>query len=174
MKSLILSQYLGHPVAIKAIDVSKRGKPGQLDSTNMVQSFQKEVKMAYKMRQETRHIVTIYGFDFDPRRGLALMAMELGGDTLQNRIEILHGMKDAAARHRHVFDRSASGSEDYISTIERKNIWFQLNNIVQTLHRYRVVRIFEIRDNFCHFYHIGSSRHETRKSRLFWSYYENC
>lgn len=128
-------------MAIKTIDINRRARGGISDPRQLVDSFQKEVKMAYKMRQETQHVVTIYGFDFDPRRGLAMMAMELGGDTLAKRIEILHGM-DAAARVQHFFDGSMSRSGDYISPMERKNIWTQLNNIVQTLHRYRVVCIF--------------------------------
>ncbi len=104
----------------------------------LMESFEKEVKMAYKMRQETRHVVTIYGFDFDPRSGLALMAMELGGDTLTKRIEALHMAKDTRRRHHHM-DGMLSILGDYISPRERKNIWVQLNNIVQTLHRHRVV-----------------------------------
>lgn len=105
-----------------------------------MESFQKEIKMAFKMRKETRHVVTIYGFDFDPHSGLALMAMELGGDTLRTRIEKLHGRKDMQRKH-HRRDGTVSISSDYISSRERKNIWIQLANIIQTLHRHRVVSI---------------------------------
>lgn len=98
--------------------------------------------MAYKMRQETRHVVTIYGFDFDSRSGLALIAMELGGDTLARRIEVLHTMKDATS-YWHSNDGTMARSGDYISSRDRKNIWMQLNNIIQTLHRHRVVCILK-------------------------------
>ncbi len=98
--------------------------------------------MAYKMRQETRHVVTIYGFDFDMRRGLALMAMELGGDTLAARIEKLHAVKDMA-RRRQQANGKLVGSGDYIPPRERKSIWVQLANIVQSLHNHRVVSRFK-------------------------------
>ena len=72
------------------------------DPLTLMESFEKEIKMAYKMRKETRHVVTIYGFDFDPQRGLALMAMELGGDTLAKRIEVLHIMKDMERKRQYM------------------------------------------------------------------------
>lgn len=130
----------GRPAAVKTIDVSGQTGRSNLNAHTLIESFQKEIKMAYKMRQETRHVVTIYGFDFDPRSGLALMAMELGGDTLAQRIAKLHSMRDMQRRyHRHDFSRAVSN--DYISARDRKNIWTQLVNIVQTLHRHRVVRV---------------------------------
>lgn len=131
-------QFIGHPAAVKTIDISGQRTGRNFDPYDLAESFQKEIKMAYKMRKETRHVVTIYGFDFDPRTGLALMAMELGGDTLAKRIEKLHIMNDMQKRH-HRMDGTVSPSKDYISSRERKNIWVQLANIVQTLHRHRVV-----------------------------------
>jgi len=107
-----------------------------------MESFEKEIKMAYKMRQATRHVVTIYGFDFDMRRGLALMAMELGGDTLAIRIEKLHATKDMARRHQRANGKLV-GTGDYIPARDRKNIWVQLANIVQSLHNHRVVSKFK-------------------------------
>jgi len=101
--------------------------------------------MAYKMRKETRHVVTIYGFDFDPRLGLALIAMELGGDTLAQRIERLHIMKTMQKRRHHPDGKVAAASIDYIPSRERKNIWIQLANIVQTLNRHHVVSISNYR-----------------------------
>ena len=112
--------------------------------------------MAYKMRQETQHVVTIYGFDFDSRAGLALMAMELGGDTLAKRIEALHLVKDARRRAHHR-KTIALSSGDYIPTRERKNIWVQLNNIVQTLHRHRVVSRWNYASHLIFFLPSGSS-----------------
>lgn len=134
---------IGRPAAVKTIDVSGQTGGNSLDAHTLMESFQKEIRMAYKMRQETRHVVTIYGFDFDPRSGLALMAMELGGDTLAQRIEKLHHMRDMQQRyHRHDF--STTVSKDYISARDRKNIWTQLVNIVQTLHRHRVVSLLNL------------------------------
>ncbi len=132
---------IGRRAAVKTIDVSGRTGTGGFDPFTLMESFEKEIKMAYKMRQETRHVVTIYGFDFDPRFGLALMAMELGGDSLAQRIETLHMMKDKRRRHRHhhMDGMNFTSTGDYIPSRERKNIWVQLNNIVQTLHRHRVV-----------------------------------
>ena len=73
------------------------------------------------------------------KKGLALMAMELGGDTLSTRIEKLHALKNAQ-RKIPVYDEMNGPSSDYISPRDRKNIWIQLANIVQTLHRHHVVR----------------------------------
>lgn len=120
----------GRPAAVKTIDISGRTS-SQFDPVSLIDSFNQEVKMAYRMRQETRHVVTIYGFDFDMPSGLALMAMELGGDTLAVRIEKLHLMKQAEA--------IVPKGTDYIPTGERKNIWRQLVKIVLALDRYDVV-----------------------------------
>ena len=104
---------------------------------HLIESFDKEIKMAYKMRQETKHVVTIYGFDFDPSSGLALVAMELGGDSLAKVIEKLHTKK--ILRKKHGF-YDGSSSSDYIPAVERKNIWVQLTKILMTLNHHRVVR----------------------------------
>jgi serine/threonine protein kinase len=104
----------------------------------LIESFNKEVTIAYKMRKETRHVVTIYGFDFDAQRGLALLAMELGGESLSKRIIRLHRMKNME-RRRHRPDGMMQTGGDFISPRERKNIWVQLADIVQALHRHHVV-----------------------------------
>ncbi|CAF3537327.1 unnamed protein product [Rotaria sp. Silwood1] len=129
---------LGHPAAVKTIDISGRKISGISNPHSLAESFQKEVTMAFKMRKETRHVVTIYGFDFDMYRGLALMAMELGGDSLAQRIEQLHNMKDMKSQYRRM-DGMMTRIGDYIPSRERKNIWKQLVNIVQALHRHYVV-----------------------------------
>jgi hypothetical protein len=90
------------------------------------------------MRKDTRHVVTIYGFDFDKRRGLALLAMELGGETLEKRINRLHRMKNMERRRRQPDGITLTGS-DILSPHERKNIWVQLADIIQALHRHHVV-----------------------------------
>ena len=127
----------GRPAAVKTIDISGRTS-SQFDPISLIDSFDKEITMAYKMRQETQHVVTIYGFDFDVKSGLALMAMELGGDTLANRVEKLHRIRDA--RRKHADGRAVlRKGTDYISAADRKNIWVQLVNIVLTLNRHHVV-----------------------------------
>ena len=129
---------IGQPAAVKTIDLNRRGS-GQFDPLTLINSFEKEIKMAYAMRQETRHVVTIYGFDFNARTGLALMAMELGGDTLTKRVERLHYMKGMQRRQHRGRDAMMMSGRDYISSRERKNIWVQLVEIVLTLHRHHVV-----------------------------------
>jgi serine/threonine protein kinase len=129
--------YIGRPAAVKIIDISRRSE-NQFNPLFLMESFEKEIKMAYKMRQETRHVVTIYGFDFSERKGLLLMAMELGGDTLSTRIERLHGTQDMKRRDGR-FDGRRAPRGDFIPARERKSIWVQLVNIVQTLHRHQVV-----------------------------------
>lgn len=160
MQCSLVSQYIGHSAAVKAIDVSGRTTGSSFDPAVLIESFHKEVTMAYKMRQETRHVVTIYGFDFDARSGLALMAMELGGESLADRIEMLHVVHNTKRAHTRM-DGTTAISGDYISSRERKNIWMQLNNIVQTLHRHHVVSIQNKRlsqsSSFTHFRLLGSS-----------------
>ena len=108
------------------------------DPYTLMDSFEKEIEVAYKMRQATRHVVTIYGFDFNPRCGLALIAMELGDDSLEKRIQQLHDMQ-RAKRRLHRSDANLHKSNDYIPRQDRKNMWTQLVNIVQTLNKYNVV-----------------------------------
>ena len=129
-----------------------------MNRIELIDSFDKEVKMAYRMRQETRHVVTIYGFDFDPRTGLALVAMELGGDTLSKRVEILHMLKNATNQHGSM-DMLSRRGRDYISPMDRKSIWVQLMNIVQILHRHHVVCIRSDRElmKIDHLFRTGTS-----------------
>ncbi|CAF0862103.1 unnamed protein product [Adineta steineri] len=141
----------GHSAAVKAIDISGRSG-NQFDATTLMESFEKEIKMAYRMRKETRHVVTIFGFDFDMAKGLALMAMELGGDTLTVRIEKLHAMKDM--QRLNLDTAEMTPVTDYISPRDRKNIWIQLANIVQILHRHHIVHRDMKPDNLVFFGHI--------------------
>src|ERR1700722_1042170 len=93
--------FKGQRAAVKTFDLN-RARSRNINSLMLVQSFLKEIKMAYMMRQETRHVVTIFGFDFSRSTGLALMAMELGGDSLAIRIEKLHKLKNmTSAYHLH-------------------------------------------------------------------------
>lgn len=81
--------------------------------------------MIYRMREEREHVVTVYGFDVDSTRHVALLAMELGGESLLERAFRLHSRAE----------------DDFIPTAERKNIWMQLVNILVILHRRNIVRI---------------------------------
>jgi hypothetical protein len=130
----------GVSAAVKVININRESSDGW-NSSLLIDSFQKEIRMAYKMRQETRHVVTIYGFDFDMRTGLALIAMELGGDTLTMRLDKLHAKHSMKIQHHPMFARTNLDGSDFISSSERKNIWVQLTKIVQTLYRNRVVSI---------------------------------
>jgi len=85
--------------------------------------------MAYIMRGANNFVVNIYGFDFDSQRRVALMAMELGNDSLQDRVQNLHRMHPG----------SKMIGNDYISAGHRKNIWIQLVNIILALHQHNVV-----------------------------------
>ena len=135
--------HIGRRSAVKMVSISGRGGNNIFDPPTLVKSIEKEIRMAYTLRRATQHVVTIYGFDFDPRTGLALMAMELGGDTLTKRIQMLHMMKDARRHHhhhhRHYMDGMISKAGDYIPSRERKDIWIQLHDIVKALHHYGVV-----------------------------------
>ena len=88
--------------------------------------------MGYRMRNARDHVVNIYGFDFDPPRHVALMAMELGDDSLQQRIKKLH-------RRQSGYSKTGTIRDDYISSKDRKNIWVQLVEIIMILHRNNIV-----------------------------------
>lgn len=88
-----------------------------------------EVKMAFRLRDAQYHVANIYGFDFDGERRLALMALELGDETLQDRANYLH--------HQHVSSGMYNG--DFISPIDRKSIWKQMVQIILVLHQHNIV-----------------------------------
>ncbi len=53
-------------VAIKVINLA--GLP-PVRSQKLVQTYLNEVSLLERLRQESRHVVNIYDFDFDPRSG---------------------------------------------------------------------------------------------------------
>jgi hypothetical protein len=115
---------------VKVFDL--RHLKGNIPAIALADSFQEEVKMAYKLRDAKYHVVNIYGFDFDAERHVALMAMELGDDTLEDRAKNLH------IRHqRH--DGLGMFGNDYISPKDRKSIWTQLVQIVLVLGQHNIV-----------------------------------
>ena len=100
----------------------------------LAKSFQDEIRMSYKMRFSTSHVVTVYGFDLDLQRRVGLVSMELGDDSLEERVRTLHMM---------YYSPNGRGMIDgeFIAPVDRKNIWFQIVNIALELVRHRVVRI---------------------------------
>jgi hypothetical protein len=98
----------------------------------LANSFTEEVRMAYRLRGSQSHVVTIYGFDFDGPRRVALVAMELGDDSLIERIVHLHQL-----RSKHLGKRIHD--HDYISATDRKNIWVQFVGIIMTLQKLNIV-----------------------------------
>jgi len=93
----------------------------------LVKSFKDEVKMAHRLRDAKSHVVNIFGFDFDPSRHVALLAMELGDETLESRAKQLHSTRNQLAHH------------DFISSKDRKAIWLQLSQILFVLNQHHIV-----------------------------------
>ncbi|CAF3406509.1 unnamed protein product [Rotaria sp. Silwood1] len=114
----------GMPVAIKMINLN--GIPPDR-SQGLVQSYLNEVALLEKLRQESRHVVVIYDFDFDPTTGLGYIVMELGGDNLMKFIDRLR----------------ASGRTRGPSLDARmiKGFWRQMVTIVATLHGHSIVHM---------------------------------
>lgn len=100
-----------------------------INAEGLVGSFAHEVGMLYRMRNETQHVVTIYGFDFAVNRRAALLAMELGGESLAERAKTLHRMNVG----------SEKSGDEYIPAAERKAFWIQLVNIAIVLHQNGIV-----------------------------------
>ncbi|CAF0746667.1 unnamed protein product [Adineta ricciae] len=117
----------GFYAAVKVFDLRRRRSASK--ALHLTRSFETEIRMAYEMRNAGNYAATIYGFEFDRQRNVALIAMELGDDSLKNRVQTLH--------------RSHRGSEtaghDYISASDRKNIWLQLVEIILALDRLHVI-----------------------------------
>jgi hypothetical protein len=105
---------------------------GQVNPAGLANSFKEEVRMAYRMRDSSNYVVTIYGFDFDPARLVALLAMELGDDSLQDRIHTLH------QSHPKRYGVGIHGN-DYIPASDRKNIWVQFVGIIMALQKHNIV-----------------------------------
>ncbi|CAF0897650.1 unnamed protein product [Adineta steineri] len=116
----------GDHVAIKVIDINGMRGAGE----NLVVSYLTEVKNLQELRQNSRHVVKIYDFDFDSRSGRAYIVMELGGDNLAKLILRLHA--------------AAGSSRDpgtYIDPVIRKEIWHQMVSIVTTLTSENIVHM---------------------------------
>ncbi|UJR08395.1 hypothetical protein I4U23_012666 [Adineta vaga] len=120
----------GARVAVKVFNLNRT--KNYINVLALAKSFQDEVRMSYKMRFSTRHVVTIYGFDLDLRKRVALVAMELGDDSLEDRVRGLHLVH---------YGPGGSGMTDgdFIHPNDRKNIWIQLVSIILELARHKVV-----------------------------------
>lgn len=94
-----------------------------ISPSSLGNSFKEEVKM----RDDKYHLVNIYGFDFDPERRVALMAMELGDQTLEDRAKYLNMTQ---GKH--------TTMGDFISPKDRKSIWIQIVDIVLVLNQHNI------------------------------------
>ena len=119
--------FLGQYAAVKVFDLSRLTK--NADVLRLAKSFEDEVGMIYRMRTERQYVVTVYGFDFDAQRRVALLAMELGSESLEKRAQNLHQMNIGSRRI----------GDEFISAADRKNCWMQLVNIVIVLQRHNIV-----------------------------------
>ncbi|CAF0815176.1 unnamed protein product [Rotaria sordida] len=114
----------GTPVAIKIINLN--GLP-PFRSQSLVQTYLNEVTLLERLRIESRHVVVIHDFDFDPRIGLGYIVMELGGDNLMTLIDRLRAS-----------DRTRVPSIDLVMI---KGFWRQMVSIVATLHAHSIVHM---------------------------------
>ncbi|CAF2403905.1 unnamed protein product [Rotaria sp. Silwood2] len=114
----------GTPVAIKMIDLNGI-PPGR--SQGLVQTYLNEVALLERLRQESRHVVVIHDFDFDPATGIGYIVMELGGENLMTLIDRL--------RSTH---RTHGPSIDPMMV---KGFWRQMVSIVATLHAHSIVHM---------------------------------
>jgi len=55
----------GVNVAVKVVDLDRMPNRG----SQLVSSYLNEVRHLQRLKQESRHVVEIYDFDFDPRTG---------------------------------------------------------------------------------------------------------
>ncbi|UJR12636.1 hypothetical protein I4U23_016811 [Adineta vaga] len=112
----------GNQVAVKVFDFNRTRN--HLSAMHRLNSYRIEIKVAERMLNETEHVVTMYGYEYVPKYGVAFIVMELADESFSDRIKNLH------------LKSRFSFSDDYILGNERQNIWIQLVNIVLTLHRY--------------------------------------
>ncbi|UJR32399.1 hypothetical protein I4U23_019861 [Adineta vaga] len=117
----------GFYAAVKVFDLRRRKHASK--ALQLTRSFETEIQMAYEMRNAGNYAATIYGFEFDRQRNVALIAMEIGDDSLKDRVQSLHQTHKA----------SETTGYDYISAVDRKNIWLQLVDIVLALDRLHVI-----------------------------------
>ncbi|UJR38642.1 hypothetical protein I4U23_031307 [Adineta vaga] len=118
----------GEYVAIKIFDFNRSSN--RISLNERLNSFRTEIKMANRMRNETEHVVTIYGYELNSKYSLGFIVMELADELLIDRVRNLHRIHSRSK----VLDY-----EDYISSKDRQIIWIQLVNIILALHRYGVV-----------------------------------
>ncbi|CAF1365783.1 unnamed protein product [Adineta ricciae] len=116
----------GEYVAVKIVDFSRARF--YIGLNERAHYFSNETRIMSRLKSETESIVTMYAHEFNPRYGAGFIAMELGDESLIDRVRVLH----------HVHLRTGS-LEDYIPAKDRQNIWIQLVNIVLALQRQGVV-----------------------------------
>ncbi|CAF1382475.1 unnamed protein product [Adineta ricciae] len=121
----------GTPVAVK---VTRLSGTGRAQMEGRVEAFLNEVGQLNRLRRETRHVVVIHDFAFDPRLGEAYIVMELGNENLTTLIDRLRQMTGTGG-----------------GAIDGEMIhafWQQMVSIVGTLHKNRIVHMDLKPDNF--------------------------
>jgi len=116
----------GANVAIKVIDLSRM--PGS--GSTLADSYLNEVKHLERLRRDSRHVVEIFDFDFDPHSGRAYIIMELGGDNLD---KLIHRSRQ--------FFHGPHGPGTFTDPTIRKEVWRQLVSIVGTLTTNNIVHM---------------------------------
>ncbi|CAF1598696.1 unnamed protein product, partial [Didymodactylos carnosus] len=127
----------GRRAAVKVFNIG--GCTSTVEPLELQHSILKEIKIAYKMRRDHENVVTIYGFDFNPHLGIAMIAMELGMDNLTTLAQRYHSLKQQRRNIRATFGADYRKSGDYIGSIERKIIWKELVKILEGLFRHNII-----------------------------------
>ena len=83
----------------------------------LVQSILTEIEMSKRLSSASKHVVSMYDFDFHSQTGLAFLVMELGGQDLEKLLN----------------------ERPRFSPAERKDVWRQLVDIALVLHKNHIV-----------------------------------
>lgn len=102
------------PVAIKAVSLAAVPKG---ETSIVIDAHLNDVQSLHHLTDQSKHVIHMYDFDFQPSTGLCLLILELGREDLD----------------KYLSERAA------LSPSERRTIWRQLVNIVNTLHRNQMV-----------------------------------
>ncbi|UJR20003.1 hypothetical protein I4U23_023137 [Adineta vaga] len=117
----------GYYAAVKIFDFNH--SRNNINSNQRMNSFENEVRMISRLKNEIDYIVTLYTFDIDRQKQMGYIVMELGNTTFKDQIQYFHQMHHKSSRNGY----------DYISAFQRKDIWIQLVNIICALHRNHIV-----------------------------------
>ncbi|CAF0913189.1 unnamed protein product [Adineta steineri] len=104
----------GVNVAIKVVSLAEDSEISPL----LGQAFLNEILQSKRLSAQSKHVVRMYDFDFDPV-GLAFIVMERGGLDLEKTLI----------------------NKRTISIAQQKNLWKQMLNILITLHKNSLVHL---------------------------------